>query len=135
MKGAKKMKYVYPAVFTPEEGGYSVNFPNLEGCYTSGDDLSDAIYMAEDVLSFTLFDYEKENRDIPEASKLNDIVLKKDEFVNYIVCDTIEYQRRNNNRAVKKTLSIPEWLNEAAVARGVNFSQILQDGLRQALNL
>ena len=129
------MKYVYPAVFTPEDGGYSVNFPDLEGCYTTGDDLRDAIYMAEDVLSFTLFDYEKGNKDIPEASGLNEIELKKDEFINYIVCDTIEYQKRNNNKAVKKTLSIPEWLNEAAMARGINFSQVLQDGLRQTLNL
>ena len=129
------MKHVYPAVFTPEDGGYSVNFPDLEGCYTSGDDLQDAIYMAQDVLSFTLFDYEKEGKEIPSASKLSDIELKGNEFVNYIVCDTIEYQRRNNNKAVKKTLSIPEWLNEAAMAKGINFSQVLQDGLREMLDL
>ncbi len=129
------MKYVYPAVFTPEGKGYSINFPDLDGCYTSGDDLRDAIYMAEDVLSFTLFDYEKENRPVPEASKPNDIKLDEGEFINYIVCDTIEYQRRNNSKAIKKTLSIPEWLNEAAVARGINFSQVLQEGLRRALNL
>nr|MBQ4455680.1 type II toxin-antitoxin system HicB family antitoxin [Clostridia bacterium] len=129
------MKYVYPAVFTPEEGGYSVNFPDLEGCYTSGDDLQDAIYMAQDVLSFTLFDYEKEGKKIPEASKLSDIELQEKEFINYIVCDTVDYQRRNNNKAVKKTLSIPEWLNEAAMAKGINFSQVLQDGLRDRLNL
>lgn len=129
------MKYVYPAVFTPEDGGYSVNFPDLEGCYTSGDDLQDAIYMAQDVLAFTLFDYEKENKEIPEASRLSDIKLEKGEFINYIICDTVEYQRRNNNRAIKKTLTIPEWLNEAAMARGINFSQVLQDGLRQTLDL
>lgn len=129
------MKYVYPAVFTPENGGYSVYFPDLEGCYTSGDDLQDAIYMAEDVLSFTLFDYEKEAKEVPEPSKLSNIKLEKSEFINYIVCDTIEYQRRNNNKAIKKTLSIPEWLNEAAVARGINFSQVLQEGLKQALHL
>ena len=129
------MKYVYPAVFTPDDGGYSVNFPDLEGCYTSGDDLRDAIYMAEDVLSFTLFDYEKDGRAVPEASSLDRISLGSDEFVNYIVCDTIEYQRRNNNKAVKKTLSIPEWLNEAALAHDINFSQVLQDGLKQVLHL
>jgi predicted RNase H-like HicB family nuclease len=129
------MKYVYPAVFTPEDGGYSVNFPDLEECYTSGDDLQDAIYMAQDVLAFTLFDYEKENKTIPEASRLSDIKLEKGEFINYIICDTVEYQRRNNNRAIKKTLTIPEWLNEAAMARGINFSQVLQDGLRQTLDL
>ena len=129
------MKYVYPAVFTPEEGGFSVNFPDLEGCYTSGDDLQDALYMAQDVLSFTLFDYEKSGKDIPEPSLLSSIEIKDGEFINYIVCDTVEYQRKNNNKAIKKTLTIPEWLNEAAMAKGVNFSQVLQDGLRDALNL
>ena len=56
-KGTDNMaKYVYPAIFTPEEKGFSVNFPDLQGCYTCGDDLADAIYMAEDVLAFTLYD-------------------------------------------------------------------------------
>lgn len=129
------MKYVYPAVFTPEDGGYSVLFPDLEGCYTCGDDLKDALYMAEDVLAFTLFDYEKEKRDIPTPSERAAISLKKGEFVNYIACDTLGYQKRNNNKAVKKTLSIPEWMNEAAVGAGLNFSQTLQDAIVDKLHL
>ena len=129
------MKYVYPAVFTPEDGGYSVIFPGLEGCYTSGDDMFDAIYMAEDVLAFTLYDYEINGKDIPEPLKANEIALSGEQFITYIRCDTIEYQKRNNNRAVKKTLSIPEWLNEAASSRGINFSKVLQDALVDKLNL
>lgn len=129
------MRYVYPAVFTPEDGGYNVVFPDLDGCYTCGDDLTDAIYMAEDVLAFTLFDYEKEAREIPKPSDPEKIKTKKAEFVNYIVCDTIDYQKRNNNKAVKKTLSIPEWLNEIATAKEINFSQVLQDGLKSELGL
>lgn len=129
------MKYVYPAVFTQEGDSYSVIFPDLEGCYTCGDDLKDALYMAEDVLAFTLFDYEKSERPIPEPSEISSIKLSAGEFVNYIVCDTIEYQRQHNNKAVKKTLSIPEWLNELAVARGINFSQVLQDALKSQLGL
>lgn len=126
------MKYVYPAVFTPEDKGmYSVNFPDLEGCYTCGEDLKDAIYMAEDVLAFVLYDYEKEGRSIPPASAPSAIALEENDFINYIACDTIGYQKRNNNRAVKKTLSIPEWLNEVALANNANFSQILQDALME----
>ena len=129
-------KYVYPAVFTEEkEGGYSVYFPDLEGCYTCGDDLKDALFMAEDVLAFTLYDYEKEKRDIPEPSKAGGLSIAENEFVNFIRCDTLEYHKRNNGKAVKKTLSIPEYLNEAAVAANLNFSQILQDGIKARLGM
>lgn len=129
-------KYVYPAVFTPEDnGGYSVFFPDLEGCYTCGDDLKDAIFMAEDALAFTLYDCEREEAGIPSASETKDISLSEGEFINYIVCDTVEYARLHHNRAVKKTLSIPEWLNEAAVKAGVNFSQTLQDALMEKVNM
>ena len=128
-------KYVYPAVFCKEKNLYSVSFPDLDGCYTSGASLSDAIFMAEDVLAFTLFDYEKEKKPVPMPSAPAAIKLKKGEFVNQIACDTLEYQKMNNNKAVKKTLSIPEWLNEAALAAGINFSQVLQDALKEKIGL
>ena len=66
---------------------------------------------------------------------MKDVATSGDEFVNFSACNTLEYQKRNNNKAVKKTLSIPEWLNEAATAAGVNFSQVLQDALKRQLNL
>ena len=126
-------KYAYPAIFTQEEKGYSVVFKDLEGCYTCGDTLEEALEMAEDVLAFTLYDYEKEGRDIPEASTSFD--LGANDFINYIRCDTEEYHRMNNNRAVKKTLTVPEWLNEKAMAAGLNFSQVLQEGLKEKLGI
>ena len=128
------MRYCYPALFEMEEDGkYSVEFPDLEGCYTSGDNLADAIYMAQDVLAFTLYTYEKEKKDIPKPSEHKKFKLKKNVFINEIACDTYEYQKRNNNKAVKKTLSIPEYLNESATEAGLNFSQILQDALKEKL--
>ena len=106
-------RYAYPAVFTPEENGqFSVNFPDLDGCYTCGDDMKDALIMAEDVLAFTLYDYEKEGKEIPEPSAPGDLTLEKNEFVNYVACDTLEYRKMHNNKAVKKTLTMPEWLNQ-----------------------
>lgn len=124
------MKYVYPAVFTPEDNGmYSVNFPDLEGCYTCGDTLEDGIEMAEDVLALVLYGYEKEDRAIPAPSERTQIKVKGKEFVNYIACDTLAYRKMYNNKSVKKTLSIPEWLNEAANKAGINFSQVLQEAL------
>lgn len=128
-------KYAYPAIFTPEsDGGYSVNFPDLEGCYTCGDTLADALFMAEDVLALVLYGYEHDEKEIPLPSKSSAISLKENSFVNIVACDTLEYRKRFNNKAVKKTLTIPEWLNEAAIAMNINFSQVLQDALLQRIN-
>lgn len=123
-------KYAYPAVFTLEEDGtYSIIFPDLEGCYTCGDSLEDGIEMAEDALALTLYGYEKDGREIPKASAPAAIAISENEFVNFIACDTMAYRKMYNNKAVKKTLTIPEWLNEAATSMGLNFSQVLQEAL------
>lgn len=85
------MKYVYPAVFTPEDNGqFSVNFPDLESCYTCGDNLGDALYMAEDVLAVILVSYEDRGAPIPEPSK--SLPLEAREFQNFIACDTELYR-------------------------------------------
>lgn len=129
-------RYVYPAVFTEEDNGqYSVNFPDLEGCYTCGNDLGEAIKMAQDALALTLFDYESEKQEIPKASKLTDIKVGNGEVVSYVSADTMVYRKMYNNKAVKKTLTIPEWMNEAATEAGINFSQALQEILTQKLNM
>ena len=126
------MRYVYPAVFTPEENGqFTVNFPDLESCYTCGDDLGDALYMAEDVLAMTLVSYENNSTPIPTPSKK--LSLEDGEFQNFIACDTDSYRKQNMNRAIKKTLTIPAWLNERALAQGINFSQVLQEALLEKI--
>lgn len=125
-------KYAYPAVFTPEnDGSFSINFPDLDGCYTCGDSLEDGIEMAEDALALVLYGYEKEKREIPVPSTPASISLNENEFVNYIACDTMEYRKMYNSKAIKKTLTIPEWLNEMATSMGINFSQVLQEALIQ----
>lgn len=129
-------KYIYPAIFTPEEGGiYSITFPDISGCYTCGDDLADGIEMAQDALALMLTHLEDEKREIPSPSAINSLIVEKDAFVTYISCDTTVYRRLMNNTAVKKTLSIPSWLNDSAVAAGINFSQVLQDALKQQLHI
>ena len=88
-------KYSYPAIFFPEgESGYSLRFPDLEGCYTCGSSMTEALVMGEDVLAFTLYDYEREQRTIPQPSQASDLSLKKGEFINFIACDTIEYRKK-----------------------------------------
>lgn len=129
-------KYIYPAIFTPEkEGGYSVYFPDVDGCFTCGDNLEEALFMARDALSLMLVDIEDEKGIIPEASDINSLKMKKNEFASLIFADTMIYRQTLNGAAVKKTLTIPAWLNKAAMAAGVNFSQVLQDALRAQLNM
>ncbi len=128
-------KYVFPAVFTPEEKGYYIHFPDLEACFTQGNDLVDGTTMAEDVLCLTLYDMEEEGKAIPQPSHPKAIKLQGDEFVVYVSCDTLEYRKFYNNAAVKKTLTIPSWLNDMAMRENVNFSGILQQALQEYLHV
>ncbi|MDE7211541.1 MAG: type II toxin-antitoxin system HicB family antitoxin [Lachnospiraceae bacterium] len=129
-------KYIYPAIFTPEEDGkFSIRFPDIENCFTCGDNLEDGIAMAEDVLALMITHLEDKGCEIPKASEIKSLTTKDASFATYISCDTTVYRRLMNNTAVKKTLTIPSWLNDSAIAAGLNFSQILQDALKQKLNI
>ena len=130
------MKYAYAAVFTPENKGmFSVNFPDLQSCYTSGDDMVDAVDMAQDVLCLTLYDLEQDNKPIPKASKPRDIKTTGEQFISVIAVDTEFYRRFYENKSVKKTLTIPMWLNERAERENINFSGILQEALKSHLHI
>ena len=129
------MKYIYPAVFSPEDPGYSVEFPDLPGCCTCGDSLEESLSMAKDALSLFLVELEDEKQDIPEPSPIQSLSLEENSFASLINVDTTIYRQTLSNVAVKKTLSIPQWLNQAAIANGINFSQVLQDALKQKLNM
>ena len=83
------------------------------------------------IILIVLYGYEKDGREIPAPSVPAAIPLSGNAFVNYIACDTLRYRKMYNNKAVKKTLTIPEWLNEAAASMGLNFSQVLQEALLQ----
>ncbi len=128
-------KYLYPAVFTKEESGYSVSFPNLKNCFTSGETLEEAVEMANDVLCLTLYDMEQSGVNIPQAGAVNSIHHDENEFVSLIGCDTLAYRKFFDSKAVKKTLSIPSWLNDMAERAGINFSGTLQDALKAKLNI
>jgi predicted RNase H-like HicB family nuclease len=130
------MKYVYPAIFTPDEGGYRARIPDLPGVITFGDSLAEAIFMAQDAASMWLWDSENKREDIPAPSA--SVTPDADEavsFVSMVVADTDEYRRRHDNRAVKKTLTLPAWLNFQAEERNAPFSQILQEGLKNYLGI
>ena len=130
-------KYVYPAVFTPEDNGFVINFPDVKNCFTEADSLTEAMENANDVLCMMLYDLERRDLAIPAASSVAEVQqnLSGDEFVTLIACDTIEYRKFHENKAVKKTLSIPSWLNEMAEKADINFSYVLQSALKQQLNI
>lgn len=128
-------KYVYPAIFTQEAGGYSIRFPDFDSCYTSAQTLEEGMEMANDVLCLTLYGLEEDGGTIPAASPIKTVQAGEAEFVTLVSCDTIEYRKFYDNKAVKKTLTIPAWLNTMAERQGVNFSMTLQSALKQELNI
>ena len=130
-------KYVYPAVFTKEGEQYSVAFPDIDGCYTCGDSLVEAVSNAQDALCLMLYDMEESGEVIPAPSDALDIekTLGDNEFISLVSCDTLEYRQYFDQKAVKKTLTIPSWLNTLAEREGINFSSVLQAALKRTLGI
>ncbi len=127
-------KLFYPALFhKAEEGGFWVSFPDLPECLTDGDDMEQAYEMAVDALGLALTSREGEKAPLPAPSTPDTVFVEPDSFLVIIEFDMAAYKKKTNSKAVKKTLSIPEWLNEEATAMGVNFSQVLQEALIEKL--
>lgn len=128
-------KYIYPAVFSKEGKFYNVRFPDFESCYTQGEGLQDAYEMASDILCLTLYELEEGKETIPPASDAVSIKTENGEFVSLVACDTLEYRQYYDNKAVKKTLTIPAWLNTMSEREGINFSAVLQAALKDTLHI
>lgn len=124
----------YPALFHKEEDGFWVSFPDFPECFTEGDDMQQAYEMAVDALGLAITSRQKEKEEIPAPSDINEIETG-DGFIVVLEFDMLAYLKKNNSKAVKKTLTIPEWLNEAASAMGLNFSQVLQEALMQKVQM
>lgn len=123
-------KLFYPALFhKAEEGGFWVSFPDIPECLTQGDDIAQAYEMSVDALGLALTSREEEKQPFPAISDPTQITPEPDSFLMVVEFDMLAYKKRTGSRAVKKTLSIPEWLNEAAMAMDLNFSQVLQEAL------
>lgn len=128
------MKLVYPAVFTPYEdgtGGYVVEFPDLPGCVTGGDDVAEALFMAEDAASGWVLSELEGGGNIPAATKINDISAEPGSFVSIVALDMDAYAAKYGNKAVKKTLTIPAWLNTFAEQKGISCSKVLKEALSE----
>lgn len=123
---------IYPAIIH-EEDGYWVEFPDLPGCQSCGSTLEETIAMASESLGLYLVDILEQGRDLPPASSVQSLQEEHDGLVNYISTDVNMYRR--NTKAVKKTLSIPAWLAEAAESQNLSLSKVLQEGIKQRLGL
>jgi predicted RNase H-like HicB family nuclease len=128
------MKKVYAAILTPDKsGGYSVSVPDLN-IGTQGESVAECIDMARDAIGLVGISLEDAGKPIPEPFSLNPS-HKSDEIVTLVDIDFSAYRRANDIRTVRKNVTIQSWLNDLAEKEGINFSQVLSDGLKQRLNI
>ena len=135
----------YPACFYKDENGYSVIFPDLNNTATCGDTLDEAMAMAIDCLAGYLYTLQQEDEPVPSPSPLSSVsatnVAKELDFdpgecfVSFVTVDVAEYAKKHFEKSIRKTLTIPAWLNAAALEQGINFSQVLQEALRAKLHI
>ena len=126
----------YPAIFhNAEEGGFWVTFPDIPECLTEGDNISEAYKMAYEALGLALSERIKNNESLPVPSSPRTIPVNEDEYPILVGFNLFEYNKKFNSKSVKKTLSIPEWMNEKAISMGINFSRVLQEALMEKFDL
>lgn len=134
--GDKKDFYTYIARLTEyDNNSFDIEFVDFENCFTSSDSYENIIKFAKDRLQIEVFDYENENKKLPEPSKAQDIKCSDNQFLMVVEVYMPIFRENTNNSAVKKTLTIPYWLNELAKKNNINFSQVLQSALKRELYL
>lgn len=123
-------EYVYPAIFHPnEDGSFTITYPDLPGCISEGKSLGNAMYMAQSALTQWVEYLNDKKEPIPPASPQKDIHVSQREFVNLIRADV------KDGRAVRRTVSIPKWMDDQAIEAGLSLSRILQDALKDRLHV
>ena len=119
-------EHIYPAVFHPNsDGTYTVTFPDLPGCISEGKTLGNAMVMAQSALGQWIEYLTDKEETIPAASMLQSIEVEQGEFVNLIRADI------KDGRAVRRTVSIPKWMDERVTEAGLSLSRVLQDALKE----
>ncbi len=128
-----KSKVVYPAIFTYDKKSkcYLVDFIDIS-CSTFGKDIKEALFMAEEALGLY---FENESYYPEMTTDCKNIKIKDNQFISYVGVDMIDYYKKHSNKAVKKTLTIPEWLNALAESENINFYQLLQEAFKEKLIL
>ena len=123
---------VFPAIFTYDGKYYNVDFIDLIGCSTFGNSIQEAYKMAQEAMGLFLDNL----TNFPKPTlKISEIKLKENQFVSFVSIDMEDYRKKFNNKSIKKTLSIPEWLNYLSERNNINFSQVLQEALKEKLGI
>ncbi len=128
------MKKVYPVVFKMSEGGYAVWVPDMD-ISTQGADLAEAIEMARDAIGLMGIDMQDDKKAIPEPTSVDAIKPTAKEMVSMVDVDFDAYRRANERRIVRRNVSLPSWLNDAAEQAGLNVSAVLQAAIKKELNI
>lgn len=131
----QKNTYVYPAIFAKTATGYCVHFPDLDGCVSAAENLEEAHKMAAEGLGLHLWGMETDNDDIPEPTPIDKLALDDGEVVGLVSVWMVPVRAELDNKAVKKTLTIPSYLNSMAEKKKINFSRVLQTALKKELGL
>ncbi|GIO86697.1 HicB family protein [Paenibacillus faecis] len=130
-----KDRYIYPAIFDYADDGISVEFPDLPGALTSGDSDEEALHMAKDCLALHLYGMEQDGDSIPDPTPISELPQMPKKVVVLIDVWMPPFRDNMAERAVKKTLTIPKWLDDIAAENKVNYSHILQDALKDYLGV
>lgn len=130
-----KDRYVFPAILSLDADGISVEFPDLSGCLTCGDTEEEALRMAQEALALHIWGMEDDGDQIPEPSKLANLTTGRNQVATLVEAWMPPFRDKMANKAVKKTLTIPKWLNDLAEAKQVNFSHVLQSALKDYLGV
>lgn len=128
------LKAVYPIILSPIGKGFLVYVPDFD-INTEGSDMADAIFMARDAIAMAGCFKEDQGEALPAPSEIKSVKAEPGETVTLVDVDFELYRKKNDNRAVRKNVTIPSWLNMEAEKAGVNFSAILQNALKQQLGL
>lgn len=125
------MKLIYPAIFTPclEKEGYTVTVPDLPGCISEGDSLIDAISMGTDAACGWILGELEDGNSIPTPTPHDEMQNEPGSFINLLVLDIDSYAEKYGDKAVRKNITIPAWLNTYGESHHINFSKVLQDAL------
>lgn len=129
-----KDNYVFPAIFFYASEGITITFPDLPGCISEAGTDAEALRNAHDALASRLYADESDVTPIPDPSRLIDVATEDHERAVLISVDMVRVRQQIKPVYVKKTLSVPQWLNDRAIERGINFSQVLQEALKRKLD-
>ena len=130
-----KDRYSFVAVFEYADDGISISFPDLPGCFSCANTEEEGVRMAEDAMGLHLLGMEEDGEEIPAPTRIQDIHLEQNQVPVLISVYMPLVKAAVKPVTVKKTLTIPNWLNIKAEQAGINFSQTLQNALKQQLNI